>query len=196
MISQTLFHIIVATQKQDLTEIQQHELVVQAKELGNDTTVANVWIGKRDTHFVVVLELTVEEHSLELFSDSASHVRFVVHGLGPVITGMWSADFAANSPDSLGNMSEFGPKYLTVIAIKSEARLFEWQIDRWGKSLTDFAGQGNIALGPTIEERDLHRSAGLLFSENPTDVKSLMGNVFQDLETLVNAVDFVEVDLL
>ena len=196
MTSQTLFHIIAATQKEDLTETQQRELVLQAKELSEDTTVADVWIGKRDLNFVVVLELTVDEHSLELFSDSASHVRFVVHGLGPVITGMWSADFATNSPDPLGNMSQFGPKYLTVIAIKSEARLFEWQIDQWGESLTDFAGRGNMVIGPTIEERDLHRSAGLLFSENPTDMILLQGTVFQDLETLVNAVDCVEVDLL
>ena len=64
MTSQTLFHIIAATQKEDLTESQQQELVLRAKELGEDATVANVWIGSRGINFVVVLELTLEEHSL------------------------------------------------------------------------------------------------------------------------------------
>ncbi len=196
MTSQTLFHIIAATQKEDLTETQQRELVLQAKELSEDTTVADVWIGKRDANFVVVLKLTVEEHSLELFSDSASHVRFVVHVLGPVITGMWSADFASDAPNPFKELSRFRHRYLTVLAIKSEARLFEWQIDRWGESLTDYAGRGNVVLGPTIEERDLYRSAGLLFSQNSNDIASLTGGVFQDSQTLVEAVDCVEVDLL
>ena len=196
MTSQTLFHIIAATQKEDLTESQEHELVLRAKELGEDATVANVWIGRRGINFVVVLELTVEAHSLESFSASPSHVSFVVHALGPVITGMWSADFASNVLDPLINPRKFSYKYLTVIAIKSQARLFEWQIDQWGESLTHFAGQGNVVLGPTIEERDLYRSAGLLFSQVPTGIGSLTGNVFQDAEALVNATDCVEVDLL
>ena len=65
MTSQTLFHIIAATQKEDLTESQQQELILRAEELGEDATVANVWIGRRGINFVVVLELTVEEHSLQ-----------------------------------------------------------------------------------------------------------------------------------
>ena len=123
-------------------------------------------------------------------------VSFVVHALGPVITGMWSADFASNVLDPLINPRKFSYKYLTVIAIKSQARLFEWQIDQWGESLTHFAGQGNVVLGPTIEERDLYRSAGLLFSQIPISVGSLTGDIFQNAEALVNATDCVEVDLL
>lgn len=161
-LKRSAIHVIVAELQRDLLPTDLQSLQTSAQALRHAPTVQNVTIGTSTTHFIVSAELSLSE-SLEEFSDSPNHMEFVVHSLGRHITGMWSVDFQFDGdfPSSNKNFPE--AKSLTVLAVKGQTRVFEWQIAQWFDELRIAIPDAIIASGHTIEERDLHRACALIF---------------------------------
>jgi|GEM_PF-2128061 len=161
-LKRSAIHVIVAELQRDLLPTDLQSLQTSAQALRHAPTVQNVTIGTSTTHFIVSAELSLSE-SLEEFSDSPNHMEFVVHSLGRHITGMWSVDFQFDGdfPSSNKNFPE--AESLTVLAVKGQTRVFEWQIAQWFDELRIAIPDAIIASGHTIEERDLHRACALIF---------------------------------
>ena len=161
-LKRSAIHVIVAELQRDLLPADLQSLQTSAQALRHAPTVQNVTIGTSTTHFIVSAELSLSE-SLEEFSDSPNHMEFVVHSLGRHITGMWSVDFQFDGdfPSSNKNFPE--AKSLTVLAVKGQTRVFEWQIAQWFDELRIAIPDAIITSGHTIEERDLHRACALIF---------------------------------
>ena len=164
-------HVIVAELRGDLSSEDLEFLHTSAYTLKKAPAVHNVSVGLSDTHFIVSIELLLSG-PIEEFSDSSTHMEFVVHSLGKYITGMWSVDFQCDGGFPTAN--EFFPqaKSVAAIAVKGGARVFEWQITEWFQELETAIPNSIIASGHTIEERDLHRACALIFSQIETTESS------------------------
>ena len=194
-LKRSAIHVIVAKLQHDLLPADLQSLQTSAQALRHAPTVQNVSIGTSTTHFIVSAELSLSE-SLEEFSDSPNHMEFVVHSLGRHITGMWSVDFQfqGNFPSSNKNFPE--ARSLTVLAVKGESRVFEWQIAQWFDELRIAIPDAIIASGHTIEERDLHRACALIFlpKEMPETTK-ILPRLIDNLGIPVSSLEIASVTL-
>ena len=76
---------------------------------------------------------------------------------------MWSVDFQFDGDFPSLNKNFPEAKSLTVLAVKGQTRVFEWQIAQWFDELRIAIPDAIITRGHTIEERDLHRACALIF---------------------------------
>ena len=164
-------HVIVAELREDISGVDLEFLRTSAYALKEAPAVHNVSVGLSDTHFIVSIELLLSG-PIEEFSDSSNHMEFVVHSLGKYITGMWSVDFQCAGEFPTADVSFPQAKSVAAIAVKGDARVFEWQITEWFQELEIALPNSIIASGHTIEERDLHRACALMFSSIETTESS------------------------
>ena len=164
-------HVIVAELREDISGVDLEFLRTSAYALKEAPAVHNVSVGLSDTHFIVSIELLLSG-PIEEFSDSSNHMEFVVHSLGKYITGMWSVDFQCDGEFPTADVSFPQAKSVAAIAVKGDARVFEWQITEWFQELEIALPNSIIASGHTIEERDLHRACALMFSPIETTESS------------------------
>jgi len=164
-------HVIVAELREDISGVDLELLRTSAYALREAPAVHNVSVGLSDTHFIVSIELLLSG-PIEEFSDSSNHMEFVVHSLGKYITGMWSVDFQCDGGFPTADVSFPQAKSVAAIAVKGDARVFEWQITEWFQELAIALPNTIITSGHTIEERDLHRACALMFSSIETTESS------------------------
>lgn len=112
-------------------------------------------LGHSAEHVVTACWLD-DSAALEPFAESEPHMAFVMRGLAPLVSGMWSASVATDAP----------PIDLRVVAalwafaIPEQAGVYEWEVRRL---LDDIAAlPGLAATGPTVEERERFRAGGVV----------------------------------
>jgi hypothetical protein len=194
-LDRSVMHIIVAELRHDLSIGALESLQTNARTLRHAPAVHDVSIGTSATHFVVSAELRLSK-SLEEFSDSSNHMEFVVHSLGKHITGMWSVDFQFDEEFPTSNKHFPQAKSLTVVAVKGETRLFEWQITQWFEDLRMAIPNGIIASGHTIEERDLHRACALIFLPKETlEARQILSEIIDNLGIPIDSLEIATVSL-
>ena len=188
-------HIIVAELRHNLLPADLQSLQTSAQALRHAPTVHDVSIGTSATHFIVSAELSLSE-SLEEFSDSANHMEFVVHSLGRHITGMWSVDFQFHGDFPSSNKDFSEARSLTVLAVKGQTRVFEWQIAQWFDELRIAIPDAIITSGHTIEERDLHRACALIFlSKEMPEATQILPGLIDNLGIPVDSLEIASVSL-
>lgn len=194
-LDRSVIHIIVAELRQDLSLADLESLQTSARALRHAPAVHDVSIGTSATHFIVSAELQLSE-SLEEFSDSANHMEFVVHSLGKHIIGMWSVDFQFDEEFPTSNKDFPQAESLTVVAVKGETRLFEWQITQWFEELRMAIPGAIIASGHTIEERDLHRACVLIFLPKKTlEARQILSEIIDNLGIPSDSLELATVSL-
>ena len=148
-----IVHIICATLKPDASE----DAVAQAIDLGrllrDASGVQHAVLGHTDDHLIAVTWLEGRD-ALEPFAAAPAHMAFIMRGLAPCISGMWSAAVESDTPlpASIDTM--------WVFALRSVDSLFEWQVRDLLASID--ALPGTAAVGPTFEERDRYRAGGVV----------------------------------
>ena len=188
-------HVIVAELRANLSAVELEFLRTSAYALKKAPAVHNVCVGLSDTHFIVSIELLLSG-PIEEFSDSSNHMEFVVHSLGKYITGMWSVDFQCDGGFPTDHKSFPQAKSVAAIAVKGDARVFEWQITEWFQQLETALPNSIIASGHTIEERDLHRACALMFSPiETTESSQALSEIVTALGIPINALEVAAVSL-
>ena len=186
----TAIHVIVAELRENLSRADLQSLYSSAYALKQAPAVHNVSLGVSDTHLIISVELVLSD-SLEEFSDSSGHMEFVVHSLGKYITGMWSVDFQCNEEFPTNNTFFSHAKSITALAVKGDARVFEWQITKWFQDLHSAMPDAIIASGHTIEERDRHRACALILL--PKEIAESSQALFEIVGTLGIATESLEI---
>ncbi|MCK9496227.1 MAG: hypothetical protein M0R75_12125 [Dehalococcoidia bacterium] len=97
--------------------------------------------------------------SLEPFAASPPHMEFVMRGLAPSISGMWSAGVETAAPPPSSDDPAETPALLWAFAVRTADTAFEWQVRDVLTSLE--ALPALVAAGPTFEERDRYRAGGV-----------------------------------
>ena len=113
----------------------------------------SVHVGRSDTHLVVATWLEGRAQ-LEPFAASAPHMAFVMRGLAAVTDGMWSAAVETDAaPPPAADA-------LWAFALRGSDGVYEWQVQDLLAGIERLPGIA--ACGPTFEERDRYRAAGVV----------------------------------
>ena len=124
-------------------------------ELASDPGVRAALIGSSEQHIVSACWLD-DRAAIEPFAASRPHMAFVMRGLAPLVSGMWSASVeTASSPHAGGDAAA-----MWAMAIPERAGIFEWEVRALLEAMT--ALPGAAASGPTVEERDRFRAGGVI----------------------------------
>jgi len=91
---------------------------------------------------------------LEPFAASPPHMEFVMRGLAPSISSMWSAGVQTSVAPPLAPVGA-----LWAFAVRTADTAFEWQVRDVLASLERLPAV--VAAGPTFEERDRYRAGGV-----------------------------------
>ncbi len=110
--------------------------------------------GRSPTHLVAAVWL-IDAVALEPFAASPAHMNFVMRGLAPVISGMWSVSATVEraAPRSV-------PAGLWAFALPGADGVFEWQVQRQLELIRESPGEAWV--GPTVEERERYRAGGVV----------------------------------
>jgi hypothetical protein len=111
-----------------------------------------VLVGRSDERLVVATWLEGRD-VLEPFAASSPHMTFIMQGLAPVISGMWSvaveAEGTAPPPDVTS---------LWAWALPEREAVYEWQVRDLLATVQSLPGVATA--GPTVEERERFRAGG------------------------------------
>ena len=146
-----IVHIICATLKPDAPEDAIAHAIDLGRLLRDASGVQHAVLGHTDDHLIAVTWLEGRD-ALEPFAAAPVHMAFIMRGLAPCVSGMWSAAVESDTPPP--------PVIDTmwVFALRSVDSLFEWQVRDLLTSID--ALPGTAAVGPTFEERDRYRAGG------------------------------------
>lgn len=151
-----LLHVVVGSLPAD---VEGDARLGSALDLGNALAgapgVRTSLLGHSAEHVVAACWLK-DPAALEPFAESEPHMAFVMRGLAPLVSGMWSASVATDAPPiDLGGVAA-----LWALAIPEQAGVYEWEVRRL---LDDIAAlSGLAATGPTVEERERFRAGGVV----------------------------------
>ncbi|MEX2446871.1 MAG: hypothetical protein WD734_05965 [Dehalococcoidia bacterium] len=147
----SVVHVICATLRSDATDEAVAHALDLARDLAGAEGVTRVLAGRGERQLVAVTWLAGRE-ALEPFAASPAHMAFIMRGLAPCISGMWSAAVESDAapPDGVAS--------LWVFALQAAGGLFEWQV----RELLDAIEvlPGHAAIGVTVEERERYRAGG------------------------------------
>lgn len=151
-----LLHVVVGSLPADVDE---DERLGAALDLGGALAgapgVRASLLGRSTEHVVAACWLD-DPAALEPFAESEPHMAFVMRGLAPLVSGMWSASVATDAPPiALGGVAA-----LWALAIPEQAGVYEWEVRRLLDSIA--ALPGLAATGPTVEERERFRAGGVV----------------------------------
>ena len=146
-------HVICATLRQDAPAGSVDTAVVRARAMSAAPAVLRTVAGHTDG---VILTATwvADRTALEVFAASPEHMAFVMRGLAPCISGMWSAAAETDAAPPAEVAA------LWVFAVRNAESVFEWQVRDLLQALT--ALPGHLAAGATFEERDRYRAGGVV----------------------------------
>lgn len=146
-------HVICATLRQDAPTGSVDTAVERALAMTAAPAVLRTVVAHTDG---VILTATwvADRTALEVFAASPEHMAFVMRGLAPCISGMWSAaaETDAAPPAEVDA--------LWVFAVRNAESVFEWQVRDLLHALK--ALPGDLAAGTTFEERDRYRAGGVV----------------------------------
>jgi hypothetical protein len=158
-----LVHVVCAGLLPDL----EAGALVTARSLALDLVEAPpavaVVVGESPTHLLVATWLESRD-ALEAFAASPAHMAFIMRGVARVTSGMWSAaaETAAPPPLEAALAEADAAQTMFVFGLRASEgpQLYEWEV----RALLDgVAGlPGIAAVGPTFEERDRFRAAGVV----------------------------------
>ena len=150
-----LLHVICAGVRPDATAEQRAAARALAGALGDAPGVRGVIVAESATDLLVATWLEGRDH-LEAFAASQQHMAFIMRGVAPVTSGMWSAavETDGNPPSNAARLLVFGLRSI------EGAPVYEWQVRALLDELATLPGA--CAAGPTFEERDRFRAAGCI----------------------------------
>ena len=150
----SLLHLVVASLADPLDRSAFERAVEFARSLCQAPGVRQQSIGWSD-HQLVVATMLGASDDLDQFVASEQHMRFVMHGLAPIISGMWSTAIEAGNATTAPDAAR-----LWAFALPEREGVYEWQVRQF---LDDAASLGDGAIvGVTIEERERFRAGGLV----------------------------------
>ena len=152
----TLLHLVVATLRAALAEAARDDLAALARELRSAEGV-QATLAACSEHELITATWLRSADDLEAFASSAPHLRFVLDGVARHTTGMWSAAAsvaAAPPPDPAGVNA------LWAFGLPADRPAFEWQVRDLLTAIEALPGQSSA--GPTTEERERFRAAGVV----------------------------------
>lgn len=147
-------HVVAARLRPDAPRDGVEHAIEAARALTAAPGVATVLVARSDEELVVATWLE-SRAALDAFAESRPHMTFVMHGLAPVIRGMWSAAVEATCdappPDT---------RTLWAFALPTTEGVFEWQVRDLLAAIE--AMPGAAVTGPTVEERERYRAGGIV----------------------------------
>ena len=112
-------------------------------------------LGSSERHIVSACWLD-ERAALEPFAASAAHMSFVVRGLAPLVSGMWSASVETEAPPPAADDTVA----MWAMAVPESAGTFEWEVRALLEAVAALPG---VAFsGSTVEERDRFRAGAVI----------------------------------
>ncbi len=155
-----LLHVVAANLRTDADQEALTRAIQLARGLQSAEGARTVLVGRSDGRLVVATWLE-DLASMEPFAASAPHMEFVMRGLAPIAASMWSASVEIATPalDEPPAASE-GVAAMWAFALPAQDGVFEWQIRQLLDDIS--ALPGDAAAGPTVEEREQFRAAGLV----------------------------------
>lgn len=149
----SVVHIISATLREDVEAAAIDAAVEHARALATARGAQHVVIA-RSPQAILAATWIEGRDALEPFAASPEHMAFVMRGLAPCISGMWSAGVETEATPP-----ETPPALLWVFGVRDSDTVYEWQIRDLVQSLD--ALPAVVAAGPTFEERDRYRAGGI-----------------------------------
>ena len=152
----TLLHLVVASLRTDLGDAARDELATLARELVSAEGVQATFAACSQ-HELITATWLGSADDLEAFASAPAHLRFVLEGVARYSTGMWSAatSVAAGPPPDRA-----GVDALWAFGLPADPPAFEWQVRDLLTAIKTLPGQS--AAGPTTEERERFRAAGIV----------------------------------
>ena len=151
----TLLHLVVATLRSDLEDGAGAELTALAAGLGEAEGALTTLVARSERELIAATWLSSLD-ALEGFASSPAHLRFVLEGVGRSSAGMWSA--VVSTPAAEPSESEV--EALWAFGLPTDPPAFEWQLRELLDAIEALPGQS--AAGPTAEERERFRAAGVV----------------------------------
>lgn len=149
-----LLHVVAATLRAGAAP----EAIEAALEIAHGLLAAPgataVLAGRSPEHLVAATWLESRD-ALEPFAASTPHMEFLLRGVAPVTREMWSAsvETAATEPDE-------GTGLLWAFALPATRTVYDWQVRALLSDIDSLPGAASA--GPTVEERDRFRAAGVV----------------------------------
>lgn len=155
-------HIIAASLRPDLDASLVEATLGRARRLRTAPGARAVLVAHTDLAVIVATWLDGRA-ALEPFAASPPHMEFVMRGLAPSISSMWSAGVETTAPPPEADRV----RALWAFAIRTADTAFEWQVRDVLASLAAVEGdpRAHLASGPTFEERDRYRAGGVVWIE-------------------------------
>lgn len=149
-----LLHLVVVTLRPDAESAAVEHATALAAGLAEADDVERVLVGRSERQLVAASWLRGRD-ALEPFAASIPHMQFVMRGLAPVAERMWAAAAEVDAPPP-----DQPPDALWAFGLHHRDGVFEWQVRRLIEEID--ALPGVAVAGPTVEERDRMRAAGVV----------------------------------
>ncbi len=148
-----VLHVIAASFRPDIPDDLVASTLAKARAL-RGAPAAQGGLVARSGPSVIVATWLDGRGGLEPFAASPPHMEFVMRGLAPSISSMWSA--GVHTPVGLPSEPVAA---LWAFAVRTAETAFEWQVRDVLASLERLPAV--VAAGPTFEERDRYRAGGV-----------------------------------
>ncbi len=151
-----VLHVVCASVRADASREQRANAVDLARGLAAAPGARGVVVAESTAHLLVATWL--DGAGLEAFAASAQHMAFIMRGVATVTSGMWSAAVETDTPPSITGGAPEALFVFGLRAVADGAQLYEWQVQALLEEVRGLPG--DVAAGPTFEERDRFRAAG------------------------------------
>ena len=152
----SLLHIVAAELRDDAPPEAVQQALAYARGLAAADGVRAARCGRSETQLLAAVWLD-DAAALEPFAASEEHMSFVMRGLAPAISGMWSASVSTEGPPP-AEQTVTDSDSLWLFAVPQFEGVFEWEVRRLLDDVT--ALPGSVWAGPTVEERERYRAGG------------------------------------
>lgn len=149
-----VLHVIAASFRPEVPDDLVSATLAKARAL-REAPGARSGLAAHSGTSVIVATWLDGKGGLEPFAASAPHMEFVMRGLAPSISSMWSA--GVETP--IGSPPTEEVAVLWAFAVRTADTAFEWQVRDVLASLDGLPAV--VAAGPTFEERDRYRAGGV-----------------------------------
>ena len=147
-----VLHLVAATLRADADPQAVDRAADLARSLSHADGARAVLVGRSEERLAVATWLHDRE-ALEPFAASEPHMRFAVRGLPSISAAVWTAAVETDAPP-------LPAEAFWAFALHAPDGVYEWQVRQL---LDDVAAlPGVAAAGPTIEEHERFRAAGLV----------------------------------
>lgn len=146
-----VIHLVCATVRPEAPAEVVEAAIGLARGLASTPEARRVVVARSET-LIIVATWVDGRAELERYAASPEQMAFVMRGLAPCVSGMWSAAVEADAPPPAE------VEALWVFAVRASDSVYEWQIRALGDAVALLPG--TAAAGPTFEERDRYRAGG------------------------------------